>query len=83
MVSFIRRNYVKLRIYYMNLKYYFFHHAFKINCHLYGQYIQHTQFKIKTHSLKLLSDGSRLEDPRAIMAAIEKSVAPFDAAMLA
>lgn len=35
------------------------------------------------NSLKLLSDGSRLDDPRAIMAAIEKSVPPLEAAMLA
>jgi hypothetical protein len=35
--------------------------------------------------LKLRSDGSRLELPRAIIAAIEKSVPPFelDVAMLA
>lgn len=33
--------------------------------------------------LKLLSDGSRLEGPLAMIAAIEKSVAPFEAAILA
>lgn len=38
---------------------------------------------IKTHSLKLLSDGSLLDDPLAIIAAIEKSVAPFEAAIFA
>ena len=31
----------------------------------------------------LLSDGSRLDPPRAIMAAIEKSVAPFEAKLAA
>ncbi len=46
------------------------------------QYRKFKTIKCK-NSLKLLSDGSRLDDPRAIMAAIEKSVPPFEAAILA